>query len=118
MVGILSGRRYAVGVALAVLFLFACTARLDGQAPATKVDRIVIEKSKRQMMLMSGGKAVKRTKSHLAQSRSAPSNSGATIKLPKESTQSTQKWRRASFIGRCIFHIPARRIASGRARWE
>jgi murein L,D-transpeptidase YafK len=83
MVGILSGRRYAVGVALAVLFLFACTARLDGQAPATKVDRIVIEKSKREMMLMSGGKAVKTYKVALGSEPVGPKEQRGDHKTPE-----------------------------------
>jgi murein L,D-transpeptidase YafK len=59
LAGVSHGRRYGVAIALAVLFLCACAARVDGQSVATKVDRIVIVKSKREMTLMSGGNTVK-----------------------------------------------------------
>jgi murein L,D-transpeptidase YafK len=55
----LGGRSYRFAMALAVLFLIVCAAGVGAQTGATNVDRIVVEKSKREMTLMSGGKIVK-----------------------------------------------------------
>jgi murein L,D-transpeptidase YafK len=46
-------------VALAVLFLIGAVARAGAPNQSPKIDRIVIEKSKREMTLMSGGKPFK-----------------------------------------------------------
>lgn len=54
-----NGQRYRVTVVLAVLFLALAFARADTPTLVPKVDRIVIVKSKRGMVLMRDGKTVK-----------------------------------------------------------
>jgi hypothetical protein len=50
-IGTSSGRRHRALVALAVLFLIATAALADAPNQSPKIDRIVIEKSTREMTL-------------------------------------------------------------------
>ncbi len=95
-------------LALASLLIVTCRANGADPQSAKQADRIVIEKSKRTMTLMSDGKVLKTYKVALGgQPVGAKQRIGVTRRR-KGSMWLIRRRPPASFIARCMFLIPTR----------
>src|SRR5882762_786064 len=102
---------------LAVAWMPVGTTSKLGAQTAPKVDRIVVEKSKRTLTLMDGGKTVKTYKVALGGQPVGAKDRQEITKLPRVFIPWTPRTRTVSFTKHCIFPTQIRPTARMPENW-